>query len=661
VVFISNATNLVGNAVSSGFHVYRYDLSNGTRQLMDVDMSGVGSTDDELACLGISADGSCVAFTSPDGSLVPLDKNRAEDVFVRDVSSAATELISQRNSSVVHQSGDAYSSLSQLSVSADGRWVAFASTADDLVASDTNGVQDVFVRDLQTGSSVLVSVGFDGSAASGVSENPVISADGHSVAFISNATNLVAGQSGSGFNVFLRNLETTATILVSVSTNPTTATGAGTPYCGPVISANGRYVAYVAEGAVSGNAVLGTYWRDVTSPSAVLLGQLSQGVPPFPMTMSENGRYVAYSLHDAAASPRDSLRVRDTQAGIDIYTNAWTPFLYASQFWAAAALSPDGSRLLYVINRTLYVNSVPGNTNLLSVPSAALVQNAAGWSEDGRYLAFVSSTNLLSSGDDGTNKAYLCDLQTGDITLMGVTGPSTGIDHVFSDSPAVSADGRFVVYRSGVTNYLVGDTSMPPNLFLFDRLSGSTTLLTAGQGGVGPATWVSRGAISGSGNTVAFLDLGSGLVSGDLNEVQDAFAAAPNIGSPLDSDGDGIPDWWMLLYFGHATGQASDLSRAGDDADGDGMSNWQEWIAGTDPKDASSRLQMLLPVRNASGVSLSWESVAGTTYYIQRSTLKKGDSFSTIQTNITSQASTTFFTDTNTVGQGQLFYRVGVQ
>ena len=91
------------------------------------------------------------------------------------------------------------------------------------------------------------------------------------------------------------------------------------------------------------------------------------------------------------------------------------------------------------------------------------------------------------------------------------------------------------------------------------------------------------------------------------------------------------------------------------------MSNWQEWVAGTDPTDPLSRLTMLIPSWSSSGITLSWQSVEGVTYFLQRSTLREGDSFSTIQGNITGQAGTTSYMDTNAVNQGHLFYRVGVQ
>jgi len=86
-----------------------------------------------------------------------------------------------------------------------------------------------------------------------------------------------------------------------------------------------------------------------------------------------------------------------------------------------------------------------------------------------------------------------------------------------------------------------------------------------------------------------------------------------------ETGGDGIPDWWMLKYFGHATGQPSDLSRAQDDADGDGLSNGQEYLTGTDPTNFNSVLALQVsPVTGASNaVSLTWPAVPGKTYQVQ--------------------------------------------
>ena len=87
----------------------------------------------------------------------------------------------------------------------------------------------------------------------------------------------------------------------------------------------------------------------------------------------------------------------------------------------------------------------------------------------------------------------------------------------------ISGSGQFVAYRSVVTNTVIGDNTAPPNVFLLNRVTGSNTVLTVGQAGSSPMLWVSRPVISDDGATVAFLDLGSGLVPGDLNRVQDAF------------------------------------------------------------------------------------------------------------------------------------------
>jgi hypothetical protein len=124
--------------------------------------------------------------------------------------------------------------------------------------------------------------------------------------------------------------------------------------------------------------------------------------------------------------------------------------------------------------------------------------------------------------------------------------------------------------------------------------------------------WVSAPSISADGGTVSFQSWTPGWVPNDLNRVEDAFTAM------VDSDGDGIPDWWMLQYFGHPTGQAGDHSRAQDDFDGDGMSNLQEFLAGTDPTNPNSvfRIQVSF-VSATNGVQVSWPASASRNYRVQ--------------------------------------------
>jgi hypothetical protein len=107
-------------------------------------------------------------------------------------------------------------------------------------------------------------------------------------------------------------------------------------------------------------------------------------------------------------------------------------------------------------------------------------------------------------------------------------------------------------------------------------------------------------------------------------------------------------------------GLATDGSESFTDKDGDGLSNWQEWITGTVPTDPMSVLRLNAPVRTSQGLTLSWRSVAGKTYFLERADTSAG-AFQIIQSNISGQAGVTSVNDENTAAKGQLFYRVGIQ
>ena len=194
VVFLSDATDLVTNSVSPGNHIYLNDRVTGITSLIDVDTNGAGSTDFSGAFPSMSTNGQFIAFSGPDGMLVPMDFNGADDVFVRNVPAGSNELISARNTSIPVRSGDLFSASGPLSVSGDGRWVAFSSYADDLAPGLTNNARNIFVCDRFSGSNILVNVAaYGGVALGGDLIQPVISANARYVAFASAATNLTIG------------------------------------------------------------------------------------------------------------------------------------------------------------------------------------------------------------------------------------------------------------------------------------------------------------------------------------------------------------------------------------------------------------------------------------------------------------------------------------
>jgi Tol biopolymer transport system component len=242
----------------------------------------------------ISANGSYVAFSSGAPNLVRGDTNRWQDVFVRDLEAGVT-----RRLSVGRTGAEANGESLAPSISADGRFVAFQSRASNLVRRDTNRRHDVFVHNLKTGTTRRVSVGFNGSEANGYSRDPSISADGRMVAFASEASNLVRGDTNVELDVFVRDRETGRTRRASIGPN-----GAQSQVDShtPSISAGGGYVAFASRAA---NLVKGdtndrgdVFMRDLGAGETQLVSLGTGGIQlsrrSFQPALAAGGHFVAF-------------------------------------------------------------------------------------------------------------------------------------------------------------------------------------------------------------------------------------------------------------------------------------------------------------------------------------------------------------------------------
>jgi len=177
---------------------------------VSVDSLGVQGNGDTYEA-SISADGRYVAFESAASNLVSGDTNSFTDVFVRDRQSGTTKRVS-----VSSLGAQGNNDSNGASISADGRYVAFSSRASNLIGGDTNVTSDVFVRDRQSGTTERVSIGSGGAQANDASGPASISADGRFVAFVSDATNLVSGDTNGVTDIFVRDRVSGTTERVSI-------------------------------------------------------------------------------------------------------------------------------------------------------------------------------------------------------------------------------------------------------------------------------------------------------------------------------------------------------------------------------------------------------------------------------------------------------------
>jgi Tol biopolymer transport system component len=415
----------------------------GTTQRVSVSSTGTAG-DDFSVLAAVSADGRFVAFWSVASNLVPGDSNGTTDVFVRDRQAGTTERVSvdsrERQSVGGDQGGALDTNFGRPAISADGRFVAFASSATNLVKGDKNQTVDIFLRNRAAGTTERVNLTGRRTEANAESSGPALSPDGRFVAFTSFADNLAAGDTNFTSDVFVRDRQAATTERVSVNSSEEQANNSSS---GAALSADGRLVAFgsAATNLIPGDvedAAFDVFLRDrqagttegisTTQPPS---GQVLHSTSP---SLSADGRLVAFDSWESNLVPGD------TNGRFDVFV-----FDRQTQTTERVSLTSAG---------------VEGNNDSTG-PSI---------SADGRLVAFTSDADNLVAGDGNFDlDVFVHDRQTHTTVRASVAtdGTETGFE-LGSLNAALSADGQVVAFESEGA-LVPEDSGFPVDVYVHDE------------------------------------------------------------------------------------------------------------------------------------------------------------------------------------------------
>jgi subtilisin family serine protease len=642
----------------------------------------------------LSGDGRFVAFTSDADNLAPRDYNRDKDVFLWDRATDGVELLSKTGEGVP---GDFRSE--NVSISRDGRFVAYQSRTTNFVTGDLNFREDIFVQDRQTGQITRASVATGGAEANRGSEFGKLSGNGQVVVFQSVATNLTPNDQNNSWDVFRHERATGQTRCVSLTPGGRTGDGDSTF---PLVSGDGQVVvfeSYASDLAPNDdNHDKDVFLYDAQSGALELLSRAPDGHaangPSEGPWISDDGRWVLFS------SEADNLAPPPAAGELDV------GYLYDRTARTLARVTVRSAGL----------------------PAEASF-SAIAISSDGRWITLNSSSPGVMPGVVGrSNQAFLLDRQTGTLTPLSVTRDGFG---GASDSfgGVLSADGRYIAFRSFASN-LLGETAPEASqVFVWDRArfqpdglvrrdgnaparggdvfaptpqaveqtvspGGSRTFFVAirnhgefeetflvtGTAGE-PGAWELEYFADDTGEDVTAMVAGPGwrpgsfpggvgrvlrivvrqlspqpapkMISVHAVSVSDPFRSDTVVAiAQPDNDTDTLPDTWERALFNSTT-----VATVTSDFDLDGVSDAAEFLAGTDPKDERSFLAITSVSAVAGPIVIHWASAPNRFYAVERAFDLSGR-FSVLAENLAATPPQNVFADPVTAEGRVRFYRI---
>ena len=688
--FVTDATNLVSIATNRTFQLYGLKFPNEAVQLITANLRGEPGPDLGDVAPTLAPDGSLIAWDSPDDNIVADDMNRAWDVFVRNVDTGETQVISTPHPGLPPMTGRAMASIAgRQSISGDGSKVVVLSRDSNLTTNDTNTLTDAILRDLQTQTNFAVSGAFLASILPTWpiwlldSTNEVftsaISANGQYVMFggrpfdpgrapfslpsLQNWTNLYWRDLRLETNDFFGLTYGTAVSDMPLNRDGEMVAFNATVDYGPSLNSPGEYVFDV-------NRVSDVFIRDHRQwPWRTLLMSIST------QSRYTNGGFRIYSANGPSINPvfspnsrwlvfqslatdltYDTGNVSDYQLyarEVDSYfikrisysgsegTNAFPLSGGATNpvFSADACFVFFEGSTSNLIYRHDLLNDMD-DTGTARRPNLVVCAGCANpsASSEGRFVAYESRP-----GPGGGTNVFVKDLVNGQVELISVSMTGTNGNGP-SFTPLISHDARFVVFASKAGDLVPNDNNRVTDIFVRDRFAGVTHCLSRNFAGTGTGNRVSSNPImSADGRTVAFQSFASDLVPGDYNDTRDVFVVT--LGGP-DTDGDGMDDDWEMAYF-------STLARDGSgDFDHDGATDLAEFRAGTNPANDTSILRVLtLTTSLAAGPNprrttvLLWSAIPGKTYRVQ-SKAGLDAPWTTVGADITAGSTSASLTDT---------------